>query len=326
MKVLLTGASGFVGSHIVDRLRARATPTVALLRPTSDKRFLQDQLPSMEIRNGALDEPATLDNALRDVTHVVHCAGLVKARQSADFYRINQVGTRNLIEAINRTGGAVDRLVHISSLSANGPTTESRPARETDPPHPVSEYGKSKLAAELEIRERFRAAYTILRPPGVYGPRDYAFLAMFKAVNRHLRPCPTAKQALSLVYVKDLAEAAVTCLDHPATAGQTYFVAGREVVHPGLMSSEIASQSGRRTIPVPVPRLVVWAMCLGQEIVSRLSGRAMLLNLGKYVELSAPGWVCDPSKLEQQAGFRCRTSLRDGIAATLKWYRDNGWL
>ena len=242
MKILLTGASGFVGSHILDSLRGRGLPTVLLLRPTSQKRFISRHLGEVEVRPGSIGDPASLRQAMAGITHVIHCAGATKAARVAGFYEVNQAGTRNVVAAINEQSGPVRRLVHISSLAAAGPARPEKPAREEDVPGPVSEYGKSKLAGELEVRNHCRVEHVILRPPAVYGPRDEEFLRLFRAVKRHVWPRASSAQALSLVYVKDLAEAVAACLNHPAAAGQTYFVAAREVVTARSMTAEIAAQ------------------------------------------------------------------------------------
>ncbi len=129
-----------------------------------------------------------------------------------------------------------------------------------------------------------------------------------------------------MVYVKDLAEAAVTCLEHPAAAGKTYFVAAREVTTARLMAEEIASQMKVWTIPFPLPTAMLWPICFSQEIMTRLTGKANVLSLQKFAELRAPGWVCDPSLLEREIGYRCSTTLKPGIAETLNWYRQEGWI
>jgi dihydroflavonol-4-reductase len=133
---------------------------------------------------GSLSDPQSLDAALRDVTHVIHCAGCTKALRNSEFYEVNQAGTRNVVEAVNRQQGRIQRLVHLSSLAAGGPASPDQPAREDDLPHPVSEYGRSKLAGEREVQDACKTEYVILRPPAVYGPRDEAFLPLFKAVKR----------------------------------------------------------------------------------------------------------------------------------------------
>jgi dihydroflavonol-4-reductase len=326
MKVLLTGGSGFVGSHILDCLVARGIPATVLLRPGSDRTFLRNHLSHLEIRQGYINEPESLLRAVDGVTHVIHCAGCTRASRVSGFYDTNHLGTRNVVEAVNALGARVERLVHISSLAAAGPATASQPAREEDAPRPVSEYGKSKLAGETEIRSRCRVPYTILRPPAVYGPRDSGFLPMFKAVKRHLQPRPSHRQALSLVYVQDLAEAVVACLNHPAAAGKTYFVASGELTTGGRMAEEIAGQLGVWALPCPLPPAFLWPLCLAQEIASRVTGKPGLLNLQKFAELKAPGWVCDASRLERELGHTCSTTLRQGVAESLRWYLAQGWL
>jgi nucleoside-diphosphate-sugar epimerase len=326
LKILLTGASGFVGSHILDCLRQQGLPTVLLLRPSSNRRFLASHLAEVEVRSGAVDDPASLRRAMDGITHVIHCAGATKAVRTSGFYEVNQGGTRHVVAAINERPGQVRRLVHISSLAAAGPAQPARPAREEDAPRPVSEYGKSKLAAETEVRDHCRAESVILRPPAVYGPRDAEFLRLFRAVKRHVRPGLSGAQALSLVFVKDLAAAVVACLTHPAAAGRTYYVAAREITTARALAETVAAQMNRWTLPLPLPVALLWPICLGQEAWSRLTGRASVLSLQKFAELRAPGWVCDPGRLERETGCVCATTLEAGLAETRRWYQEQGWL
>ena len=326
MKVLLTGASGFVGSHILDRLRARDIATAVLLRPTSNRRFLEAHLPHLDVRTGSIGDPPSLDAALRDVTHVIHCAGCTKALHLREFYETNQNGTRNVVEAINRQPGRIQRFIHISSLAAGGPATPSQPAREDDPPQPVSEYGKSKLAAEQEARN-CKPDFVILRPPAVYGPRDDGFLTFFKAIKAHVLPrFGDGRMALSFVFAKDLAEVTVACLTHPAAVGKTFYTASPEVTTTLALAGEIAAQMKTWTLTVPLPLATLWPLCNLQEAVSRLTGKPCVLSRQKYAELRAPGWVCDPARLRQELGLVCATKLKDGIAETLAWYRQHEWL
>ena len=323
---MLTGASGFVGSHILDSLRVRGLDIVLLLRPTSNKQFIASHLPEVEVRPGSIGDPESLQQTLAGITHVIHCAGATKASQSAGFYEANQAGTRNVVNAVNGQGDQVRRIVYISSLAAAGPAPREQPAREDDPTRPVSEYGKSKLAGELEVKDHCRVEHVILRPPAVYGPRDAEFLRLFKAVKNHVLPKPSGAQALSLVFVKDLAEAVVTCLSHPAAAGKTYFVASREIVTARDMADEIAAQINVWTVPLPLPTALLWPVCLVQEALSRLTGKPSVLSLQKFAELRAPGWVCDPTRLERETGCVCATTLKTGVAEALAWYQQQHWL
>jgi dihydroflavonol-4-reductase len=326
LKVLLTGASGFVGSHILDSLRQRGLATTLLLRPGCDRQFIQSHLSEVEVRPGSIGDPESLRQAMAGVTHVIHCAGAIKASRVAEFYEVNQAGTRNVVEAVNARGGQVRRLVHISSLAVAGPAVREKPAREDDPPAPVSEYGKSKLAGELEVRNRCRAGFVILRPPGVYGPRDVQWLHLFRTVKKHLLPKPTTAQVYSLAFVRDLAEVVVGCLDHPAASGRTYFVASREAASGGEIAAEVAAQMEVWTLPVPMPNALWWPICLARELWSRLTGKSNVLSLQKLAELRASGWVCDPTKLGRETGYTCTTTLKAGIAETLAWYRQHHWL
>ena len=325
MKVLLTGANGFVGSHILDVLLAGGIPTAVLLRPASARQFLEHHLPALEIRTGSITEPQSLNTALAGITHVIHCAGCTKAVRASGFYEINHIGTRNVVEAITAQP-AVQRFLHISSLAVSGPGTPARPVRETDSPRPASIYGRSKLAAEEEVRRRSRVPTTIIRPPAVYGPRDQGFLPLFRAVNRHILPRPSSRQALSLVFAPDLARAIVASLQNQAAVGRTYLVASPEIVTARAMGETIAAQLDRWTLPCPVPSWALWPMCLAQEVTARLTGKPRLLNLQKFAEIRAPGWVCDPSLLKTELGVECATPLKQGVAKTLNWYREERWL
>jgi dihydroflavonol-4-reductase len=323
-----------VGSHILERLRARGIPTVVLLRSTSSRQFLEpaplegglQAASPVEVRLGSITDPVSLQQAMVGVTHVIHCAGATKAQPLSQFYAINQVGTRNVVEAVNAAQGQVRRLVHISSLAAAGPATAEKPVHEEDRPCPVSEYGKSKLAGEVEVREHCRAEHVIIRPPAVYGPRDAEFLRLFRTVKAHLLPCPPGHQPLSMVFVRDLAAAVVAALEHPAAAHRTYFAAGPDVVTAKAMAQEIAAALGTWTLPLPLPLAFLWLVCWLQEMKSRWSGQANVLSLQKYAELRAPGWVCDAGRLRREVGFECTTGLKAGIAETLAWYRQARWM
>jgi len=326
MKVLLTGANGFVGSHILESLRVRNIPTAVLLRAGSDRRFIGQHLNEVEVCLGSIAEIKSLDQSLTEVTHVIHCAGCTKARRRSEFYEVNHLGTRNVVEAVNLHQRQVQRLVHISSLAVNGPATVANPAREEGTPRPVSDYGKSKLEAEGEVQNNSRVDFTIIRPPAVYGPRDYGFLSMFKAIKAHILPRPSKRQALSLVYVKDLAEAIVTCLQKPEAKGKTYYVASHEVVTGAMMAERIAAQMKNWTFPCPMPAALLWPICVFEQLRAELNGKPRLLNLQKFAELRAPGWVCDPSRIGREIGFVCSTMLEEGIAQTLSWYTQERWL
>jgi len=327
MKVLLTGANGFVGSHVLDRLIEQQQDVAILLRPTSDRGFIAEQLPKVEVRAGAIDQPASLDAALEGITHVIHCAGATKALNTAGFFAVNQLGTRHVVEAVNRRGSQIRRFIHISSLAAAGPSRPDKFVHERDEPKPVSDYGRSKLAAEREVINGCKVDWTIIRPPAVYGPRDREFLRLFKAVKWHVLPrFGGGQQQLSLVYVEDLAAAIVSAMTHPNAGRETFFAGSPEVVTAAELAQRVATESGCWTISLPLPNAVLWLACQWAQFVSRLTGKASVLSAQKYAELKAPGWVCDVSKLKGELGYDCRTPLSEGMAKTRDWYRREHWI
>jgi nucleoside-diphosphate-sugar epimerase len=327
MKVLLTGATGFVGSHILDSLCARGIDTTLLLRQSSNRRFIEPHLQRVGLRLGSIADTESLCRAVEGVTHVIHCAGLTRAQRFSEFYEANQIGTRNVVEAVDRQSGGVQRVVYISSLAAVGPVTAGSRVREDDAPHPVSDYGRSKLNGEDEVRQGCRTDFVILRPPTVYGPRDDGFIHIFRTVKAHVRPIFLGGlRELSFVFAPDLAEAVVACLLPPAASRKTYFVCSPEIIPTNGFAREIAAQMKIWAFPLPFPTLMMWPVCAAQEAFSWLTGRPAILNRQKYADLRASAWVCDPTRLRKELGVVCSTPIGEGIAQTVKWYRENGWL
>lgn len=325
--VLLTGASGFIGNRFLAALQERQVPTAILLRPAASQRLLAGPQPYGEVRVGTLGDAASLDRALEGITQVLHCAGKTKALRTEEFHEVNTLGTRNLIEAIRRRGKQVSRFVHLSSLAACGPAIASAPAREDDPPAPVSDYGRSKLAAEQVIARLCPVPYVILRPGGVYGPGDSDFLQLFRMVGAHLIPTfAGGRQPLSLVYVDDLATLAMRCLTTAVGAGRVYHVAHPTVVTAGELAQEIARQMGSWTVPLPLPKAALGLVAAVQDLISRWTKKPGILCRERCCEVRAPGWVCDTSRLRHELGWQCATALPEGIRQTLAWYRAKGWL
>lgn len=325
MQVLLTGANGFVGSHILDTLLDDGVGVTVLLRPGCDRRFIATRLAGARLVEGTLTDPASLDRALEGATHVIHCAGATRALGERQFFEINEGGTRNVMEAIRRQGG-IQRLVHISSLAAVGSAAKGRPLNEQDPERPSSAYGRSKLAADIQVREHCPTEYTILRPPAVYGPRDAEFLRLFKAVQRGFQPVfGDGGQELSFSHVADLARAAVACLSAPGAVRRTFFVAGRERVTSREFGERVAQVSGVRARLVRIPTWVLFPICLGQDVLSQVTGRASVISRHKFGEYQAAALTCDVTRLEE-AGITAATGLQDGLTKTLQWYHSQRWI
>ena len=327
MKVLLTGANGFVGSHILDLLLESGLSVRVLLRVTSNTRFIEEQLPRLEVSYGSLDDEASLEQAIDGVDCIVHCAGKTKVLHISEFYLANQAGTRSLVQAANKFRRTLRHFIHISSWAVNGPTTAEAPAREDDPPAPVSEYGKSKLMGELEVRNACQVPYTVLRPSAVYGPRDTDLLFAFRAVKRRLMPLWNGgHQQVSLVYVKDVAGAVKACLERREAFGNVYNVASPEAHEIRQVLEEISRQMGVKPVRVHLPIGILYPLSLAQEFISHLTGKPNILSRQKYLELKQCGWVSATDRIRRDIGFVADTPLRAGIAQTIEWYCANGWL
>jgi len=327
MKVLLTGANGFVGSHILDELRETDLDVSILLRRTSDTRFIRSHVDDgVTIHSGALDDTDALARAMEGIEAVVHCAGKTKALGAREYDRVNKIGTRNVVRAAAQTG-TLRHFLFVSSLAVSGPGTTAHPARETDHPNPITVYGKSKLAGEEIVTSECTAPWTILRPAAVYGPRDRDFLPLFRAARRGIVPLPGGgRQVLSLVYGRDVAAAVKRCLGNEEAFGKIYNVAAEPPCAAAEFARTLARTTGTRVRTISVPGPVLYAACIGQEWVSRWRRRPHILNRQKWAELRAPGWVCATDRIAKDLGFTAQTALDDGITLTADWYKEQGWL
>jgi nucleoside-diphosphate-sugar epimerase len=322
---LVTGASGFVGGHLVEALVARGWTARCLMRPASSARWLP---PSVEIAGGDVADGtpagvAALERAVRGTSVVFHLAAVTSARTDEDYLRVNARGTERLAGVIARVAPDA-ALVLCSSLAAAGPPPSGRPAREGEPEHPVSAYGRSKLAAERALA-RAAVRSVIVRPSAVYGPRDVDILAAFRLAARGLalRLAPPG-QRLSMIHARDLAAGLVTAAERDAR-GVYYMSDG--VVHAweGIIAA-LGDAVGRRPRIVAVPHAVVSLAAHADRTLARLMRRKPLLTPDRARELAEPEWTCDDTRARLELGYTSPTALADGFRETAEWYRAHGWL
>jgi dihydroflavonol-4-reductase len=329
MKALVTGSSGFVGSTLVEALNLKGIEVRCLLRKSSSRLNLAKA--KFETIEGDLSNLSALDSAVKDVDWIFHVAGVVAAKNREDFFRSNVVGTKNLVEAASRNAKNLKKFVLVSSLAAAGPSNPSRPAEEEDVCHPVSWYGESKRAAEVEaLKFAGSLPLVIVRPPAVYGPRDKGVFTFFQVVNAGILPQlglqnPDPRR-YSFVHVEDLVSGILLAAEKNTQNGSIYYIAGDEKISWVEAMQALAKGLEKKTFRVPLPIPVMKgaaAICTG---VAKISGNALPFSLDKMKEIEALAWTCSNQKAKKDLGFEPSWSLENGFRITGEWYRQNGWL
>ncbi len=327
MRVLVSGATGFLGSHIAEQLAAEGHSVRVLLRPTSDRSFLA-AFPWEEAL-GDVTDAASLTAALGGVDAVVHAAGLVKARSPEQFHGVNAGGTRNLLDAVDRAAPRLQRFVLVSSLAAHGPSEDGQPRLSDAPARPVTAYGRSKLAAEELVRSWARAdRAVIIRPPVIYGPRDKQLLPFFRLARFRLAPLLAGgRNRVSCVYVEDAARAvAGVAIAEAPVAGKAYFIDdGRPCSWRDLLAA-VEQAVGTRAVALSTPRWAYSAAALAAELYGLVTRQGVSLTREKVREMAQPHWVCSHEELRRDLGWSPQVQLEEGARLTAAWYRAHGWL
>lgn len=325
MRTFVTGGTGFVGSHLVERLMAGPHAVTCLVRSRAKaERLFEARVPGLVV--GTLDDDRALRGALEGAEVVFHVAGLTAARSRAEFFEVNEGGTRRLLSLVPPS---VRRIVHVSSLAAAGPSPRGRQHQGDEPEHPVTHYGASKLAGERAVRDG-RVPWTIVRPPSVYGPRDTEFLRVFRLTKRGVAPVfGDGSQELSLVYVEDLVRALIAVARVPETVGGVYYATHPDVVR----SRAFVTAVGRAVRPegpppriIPIPAFAARAALRVTGAIAALTGRPTLLTPDKANELLADAFTCSPARLMRDTEWAPSFPLSVGLAKTAAWYRERGWL
>jgi dihydroflavonol-4-reductase len=322
MRALVTGATGFVGSHLVEALRRGGIEVTALAR--SPKRVAELSAQGMRVVHGDLHATASLDDAVSGQDVIYHVAGVVAARSEAEFLWANRDGTRNVLSAAVRQGRP--RFVLVSSLAAGGPATRGAPLNGSEPPRPVTAYGRSKLAAEEVVRAS-GLPWSIVRPPIVYGPRDREVLKVFRLARLGVAPVfGDGSQELSAIHAGDLAAALIAAGKSTATLGRTYNACHPEVFTSAELGRAIGATMGRSVGTLRIPPVLGRFLLTLTETSARLTGQTTILTTDKAHEFFQPAWTGDPTPLIRDSGWRPRYDLRTGLTDTYEWYRKARWL
>ncbi len=338
-KILITGASGFIGSFIVEEALRQGLETWAAVRKSSSKAFLQDERIHFIELNLSSEEALKEQLQGHAFDYVVHAAGVTKCLHKEDFHRINTEGTMNLVRAIMELKMPIKRFVHISSLSIMGAIREQQPyteIQENDTAQPNTAYGKSKLEAEewlsrlnkeLGARNEELLPYVILRPTGVYGPRERDYFMMFKSIKAHTDfAVGYQQQDITFVYVTDVVQAVFLALEKGKT-GRRYFLSDGAVYQSSTFSNLIRKELGnpwwiRITAPIWLLRIITFC----GEYIGHMTGKVTALNNDKYNIMRQRNWRCDITPAREELGYEPKVQLEEGVKRSVKWYQENGWL
>jgi dihydroflavonol-4-reductase len=330
MKVLVTGASGFVGSTLCEELNRRGLDVHCLLRKTSSVvNLAQAKYQRVE---GDLNSLDALARAMDGTEVIFHVAGAVAAKNREGFFEANSEGTKNLLQAAAKHGKSLKRFVLVSSLAAAGPSQPGRPNLETDDCHPVSDYGASKLSAEREVLAMGGDfPVSIIRPPAVYGPRDRGVFTFFQAVQKGILPLlgmqRPGSRRYSFVHVDDLVQGvALVGLSNSQRTKDIFYVSGDGEYSWEDAMRLIALGLEKQTVVVRLPLTLMKGAAAACSAYTKAFGKVLPFSLDKIKEIEAPAWTCSNQKAKSEIGFEPYWDLPKGLMQTARWYKENGWI
>lgn len=329
-KILVTGASGFIGSHIVEEALQQGYDVWAAVRQSSSREFLKDERIHFIELNLSSQQQLEEQLRTRQFDYVVHAAGATKCLHVEDFYRINTEGTKNLVRALLAVSMPIKRFVFVSSLSIMGAIREQQPYEEisdADTPQPNTAYGRSKLEAEHYLETLTDFPYVVLRPTGVYGPREKDYFLQVKSIKGHIDfAVGFQRQDITFVYVTDVVQAVFLALEKGQT-GHRYILSDGEVYQSATFSDYVHEELGRPwwiriTAPIWVLRIVTFC----GEYWGRWTKKMTALNNDKFNILRQRNWRCDIGPARSELGYEPKVKLKEGVHNAVTWYKENGWI
>ncbi len=324
--VFVTGGTGFIGSHLVEKLLAKGYSVRCLVRNPEKLGYLKN-LP-IEIFVGDLFSSTVLEKAVKDVQYIYHVAGTIAAKKKEDFYKGNRDATKNLLEITATVNPSLEKFIHVSSLAAVGPGEGKESVTETTPYHPITTYGKSKMEAELEVL-KFKKILpiTIVRPPIVYGPRDTTTLSFFKTLYKGVEVLAGLKEKyVSLVHSTDLVSGIILAGEQKKSVGEIYFIGSENFYswdEVAFVSKEVMN---KKTLRIRIPEFLVYAITGSVELFSFFNKKPSVLNFEKGRDIVQDNWICSVEKAKSELGYKQSVDLQTGIRETIEWYKKNNWL
>lgn len=326
-RVLITGASGFVGFHLINEALAADLEVYAAVRSNSSTEHLDDlPIHYVQLNYGSIDDLANILSEIQ-FDYIIHAAGTTKAKTAAVYNEINAQYTKNLALACLQLAKPLEKFVFVSSLAAIGPLEVLNGQIEDNTiAKPVTNYGKSKLLAEAYLNEIAGLPLVIIRPTAVYGPREKDLLILFKSINKGIEPyIGSFKQQFSFVYVKDLAHVIIKALIK-GTTHKVYNVSDGHVYNRYALANATKELLNKRTLKFHLPVVTVGALASLMDRLYKNKKETPTLNKEKMAELTAVNWACSIQTMQEELGFKPQYNLKQGLAETLEWYKVNNWL
>ena len=326
MKALVTGATGFIGSHLVEALVQRGVRVRCLVRPTSHLAWVTD-LP-VEIIYGDCQEKDSLEPGVKDVDLVFHLAGATRAIDAKTYFAVNALGTENLVQACLEHNTRLQKFIYLSSQAAAGPGRDGGKKKESDHCAPVSPYGRSKRRGEeLALAQAHEFPLLILRPSAIYGPRDKAFFFLFQCLAKRIKPSFSGGvQHLSLCSVQDLVDALLLAASTRTPSGEIFFLSDGQDYRMEEINDIFAQAMEVTAFRLRLPPPVLFGIAAVAEYFSKISGKPALISRGRAEEMIQPNWLCDITKARTILGFEPQISLPLGAKLTFDWYKKHNWL
>jgi nucleoside-diphosphate-sugar epimerase len=323
----VTGATGFIGSHLVDELLKKGYKIKCLVRKTSNLRWLEGK--PVEYVYGGLFDNEILAEAVKEADYVYHIAGVTFAKTKKEYFRGNSEATKNFIEVCYKTNPHLKRFLFVSSQTAVGPSPDKdHPVDESTGYHPITTYGRSKMEAEKAVIEYFdKMKCTVVRAPAVYGPRDVAILEYFKAMSMGLQALVGFQEKLvSLIHGLDLVDGIILAAEAQAAVSQIYFITSEKFYSWKEVGGMTTRLMGKKSIRIKIPHFAVYTVGAFAQFFSMFQKKPAILNIEKCKDITRQYWTCSPEKAKRELGFKENLGLEKGFAQTIEWYRKAGWI
>ncbi len=321
----VTGANGFVGSHLVDFLLEKGHEVHAIVRATSNLQWIENK--GVVFHKCGLGNVDDLAKALVGANYIYHVAGVVKVPTLADFRKGNVEMTANVMEAATKIS-TLKRVLVVSSMAATGYAEIGADVDENSPLRPIEAYGISKVEQEEAVRKYAdKVPATIVRPPGIYGPRDTEIFAFFKAINSGISALMgfTPKE-MSLIHVRDLVEGMYLAATDADSVGEVYFLGSLECYNWKQLGDIASEVMNKKTWTLKIPHFVIFILGFFGQILESVFGADVALNKDRAYRITRPSWYCNSSKAAEKLGFKQNIKIEDGFKQTADWYKQKGWL